>query len=53
MVQTELSRRSVLRALMTAAGLPAIGSAVSTAQRVGIVGAGMAGVSLAWLLDGL
>jgi len=47
------SRRDVLRALAAAAGLPALGGRAATPRRtVGIVGAGMAGVSLAWLLDG-
>jgi uncharacterized protein len=48
-----LSRRSALQTLSSAAGLPFAGLAQSPARRVGIVGAGMAGVSLAWLLDGV
>ena len=42
----------MLRALAAAAGLPAIGAAGAPRRVVGIVGAGMAGVALAWLLDG-
>ncbi|HEY2013110.1 MAG TPA: FAD-dependent oxidoreductase [Bryobacteraceae bacterium] len=47
------SRRDVLKAL-TGASLCAGASSISGSQRrsVGIVGGGMAGVSLAWLLDG-
>ena len=45
------TRRNVLRTLGAAAGLPALGLA-SPRRRVGIIGGGMAGVSLAWLLDG-
>jgi predicted NAD/FAD-binding protein len=47
------SRRDVLGALTGAAAWPAA-SPVSVTQRrrVGIVGGGMAGVALAWLLDG-
>jgi predicted NAD/FAD-binding protein len=43
----------VLRALAASAGLPVqrLGAAAPR-RRVGIVGGGMAGVSLAWLLDG-
>jgi predicted NAD/FAD-binding protein len=45
-------RRDVLRAFFAAAGLPAIGAAAAAMRKVAIVGGGMAGVSLAWLLDG-
>jgi predicted NAD/FAD-binding protein len=45
------TRRELLRSFMAATGLPALD--VSTPRRrVGIIGGGMAGVSLAWLLDG-
>jgi len=46
------SRREVLGALVAGAGLPALGHAGTAPRKVGIVGGGMAGVSLAWLLDG-
>lgn len=46
------SRREVLGALVASAGLPALGSPGTPLRRVGIVGGGMAGVALAWLLDG-
>jgi predicted NAD/FAD-binding protein len=45
------TRREVLRTLAAAAALPALG-ANAQARRIGIIGGGMAGVSLAWLLDG-
>ncbi|HZP47331.1 MAG TPA: NAD(P)-binding protein [Vicinamibacterales bacterium] len=46
------SRRDILHTLAAAAGLPALGAAAAPRRRVGIIGGGMAGVSLAWLLDG-
>ena len=46
------TRRDVLRTLGAAAGLPVLGLGASTRRRVGIIGGGMAGVALAWLLDG-
>jgi len=47
------SRREVLGALAGAALLPGSSSGEDVSRRqVGIVGGGMAGVSLAWLLDG-
>ena len=46
------TRRDVLRTLGAAAGLPALDLAASPRRRVGIIGGGMAGVALAWLLDG-
>jgi NAD(P)-binding Rossmann-like domain len=42
----------VLGALAATAGLPRLASALPSRRKVGIVGGGMAGVSLAWLLDG-
>lgn len=50
--KTHTSRREVLGALAAAAMLPATSSANDFGhRRVAIVGGGMAGVSLAWLLD--
>jgi predicted NAD/FAD-binding protein len=46
------TRRDVLRTLGAATGLPALGLRAATKRRVGIIGGGMAGVALAWLLDG-
>lgn len=47
------TRRDVLRTIVTAAAAPVVASAdAGQRRRVGIIGAGMAGVSLAWLLDG-
>ena len=52
-VSALLTRRAVLRALAASAALPVqrLGAAAPR-RRVGIIGSGMAGVSLAWLLDG-
>lgn len=48
-----LTRRDLLRALAASAALPVRGLGAAARRRtVGIVGGGMAGVSLAWLLDG-
>jgi hypothetical protein len=44
------NRRTVLRALAGVAGLPFVSFAEAPKRKVGIVGGGMAGVSLAWLL---
>lgn len=51
--KTQKSRREVLGVLAGAAALPATSSAIDFGRRrrVGIVGGGVAGVSLAWLLD--
>ena len=46
------SRRRLMRALAGAAAIPVLHAAGAPLPRTGIVGAGMAGVSLAWLLDG-
>jgi predicted NAD/FAD-binding protein len=46
------TRRDVLRAFIAAAGLPAITAGAAPLRRVAIIGGGMAGVSLSWLLDG-
>jgi uncharacterized protein len=49
-----LTRREILRALAASAALPVQGPAPPGQRRtVGIVGGGMAGVSLAWMLDGV
>lgn len=45
-----MNRRDMVKTLAGAAGLPAVASGAM--RRVGIVGSGMAGVSLAWMLDG-
>ena len=49
---TLLNRRDVLRALVVGAGFPVQGLGLAQRRSVAIVGGGMAGVSLAWLLDG-
>jgi predicted NAD/FAD-binding protein len=51
---TEWKRRDVLKTLAAAvaAGVPALNAEAVAQRRVGIIGGGMAGVSLAWLLDG-
>lgn len=50
---TTLTRRDLLRLLLlSAAVLPARRAGAGERRRVGIVGGGMAGVALAWLLDG-
>jgi predicted NAD/FAD-binding protein len=46
------TRRDVLRTMLAAASAPALVAAATPRPRVGIIGAGMAGVSLAWLVDG-
>lgn len=46
------SRRAFLGTLAAAPGLALVGAGPGPSRRVGIVGGGMAGVSLAWLLDG-
>lgn len=46
-----ITRRDLLRTMVVAAGLPALARAANR-PTVGIIGGGMAGVSLAWLLDG-
>jgi predicted NAD/FAD-binding protein len=47
----EWTRRELLRTFAGAAGLPAL-AVPGARRRVGIIGGGMAGVSLAWMLDG-
>jgi uncharacterized protein len=46
-----LTRRELVRALVLGLGLPARVAVAGPGRRVGIIGGGMAGVSLAWLLD--
>jgi uncharacterized protein len=46
------TRRQALAALGAAAGLPLLSRAAVPQRRVGVIGAGMAGVACAWLLDG-
>src|SRR4051812_17202565 len=46
------TRRDILRAVAASTLLPAIALAAPARRRVGIIGGGMAGVALAWLLDG-
>ncbi len=50
--QLSISRRALLSALTGAAALPVASLGADVRRTVGIVGGGMAGVSLAWLLDG-
>jgi NADPH-dependent 2,4-dienoyl-CoA reductase/sulfur reductase-like enzyme len=46
------TRRDVLRAVAATASVPALVSAAPSARpAVAVIGAGMAGVSTAWLLD--
>jgi uncharacterized protein len=47
----DLTRRDLLRALAVAASSPIL-TAGAAPRRVGIIGGGMAGISLAWLLEG-
>ena len=47
------TRRELLRSFAAATGLPALNAAAAPRRRVGIIGGGMAGVSLAWMLDGV
>ena len=49
---TSWTRRDVLRTVAVAAGAPVLVPRAAALPRIAIVGAGMAGVSLAWLLDG-
>ena len=51
-MKLSLTRRAVLRTLATAATAPVLAGVAAPRRTVGIIGAGMAGVSLAWLLDG-
>jgi len=46
------NRRQILKTLAGVAGLPVPDSFGARKRSVGIIGGGMAGVSLAWLLDG-
>lgn len=48
---TYLSRREALQAFVAAAGVPVFNRQAPIRRRLGIIGAGMAGVSLAWIAD--
>jgi uncharacterized protein len=45
-------RRDLLRLLVTSTGMLGVGATAARRRRVAIIGGGMAGVSLAWMLDG-
>lgn len=45
-------RRQVLGAMLAAAGMPWMSHAAAPPRKVAIIGAGMAGIATAWLLDG-
>jgi uncharacterized protein len=47
----EVSRRAVIRSLAAAASYPLAASGTPLKPTIGIIGGGMAGISLAWLLD--
>jgi predicted NAD/FAD-binding protein len=49
---SSFTRRDVLRTFAAAAALPGLRPRAVLTRRVGVVGGGMAGVSVAWLLDG-
>jgi predicted NAD/FAD-binding protein len=51
-MQKYWTRRDVLRTVAAAASAPVLAGHAASLPRVAIVGAGMAGVSTAWLLDG-
>ena len=51
-MRTTWTRRDVLRTVAAVAGAPVLAGRAAALPRIGIVGAGMAGVSLAWMLDG-
>jgi uncharacterized protein len=51
-MQTTWTRREMLRTVAAVAGAPVLAARASALPRIGIIGAGMAGVSLAWMLDG-
>ena len=47
-----VTRRDLIRALIGGTALAGHGVGAAQAGSVGIIGGGMAGVSLAWMLDG-
>src|SRR5688500_15407072 len=49
---TTWTRREMLQTVAALASAPALAGRAAGLPRIGIVGAGMAGVSLAWMLDG-
>ena len=50
-MRTAWTRREMLRTVAAVAGAPVLAARAATLPRIGIIGAGMAGVSLAWMLD--
>jgi predicted NAD/FAD-binding protein len=52
-MNTTWSRRDVLKTIAATAATPVLAYGAQPRPRVAIIGAGMAGVSVAWLLDGL
>ena len=52
-MKTFWTRRDVLKTIAATAATPVLASAAQPRPTVAIIGAGMAGVSVAWLLDGL
>lgn len=51
-MRTTWTRREILQTVAAVAGAPVLAGRAAALPRIGIVGAGMAGVSLAWMLDG-
>ena len=51
-MQTTWTRREMLQTVAALASAPVLAGRAAALPRIGIVGAGMAGVSLAWMLDG-
>lgn len=52
-MNTTWTRRDVLKTIAATAATPVLAYGAQPRPRVAIIGAGMAGVSVAWLLDGL
>jgi uncharacterized protein len=51
-MRTPWTRRDVLKTMAATAATPVLAYAAQTRRTVAVIGAGMAGVSVAWLLDG-
>jgi predicted NAD/FAD-binding protein len=51
-MHTTWTRRELLQTVAAVASAPVLAGRASALPRIGIVGGGMAGVSLAWMLDG-
>ncbi len=51
-MRTRWTRREMLKSVAAVAGAPVLAGRAAALPRIGIIGAGMAGVSLAWMLDG-